>query len=304
MTMPNFIVFGAARSGTEALCDFLDQHPDVFVAPSKEPNFFIAEGRGTIPYHGPGDRETLQALDMWVTTRERYEALFAAADGAVAIGEGSSWYLYDEHAAGRIHDQIPDVRLIAILRNPVERAYVAFTTLLREGRETTSDFTRALALEDGRVRAGWGPMWHYRRMGFYHLQLSRYLSIFGSEHMRVVLKEDFSLRPNEIVRDLYAFLGVDHRFRPHASARLNVSMVPAHARYHRLMVGQSALKTVGKALLPAGVRERVRQTLPQSRMVKPEPMPAEGRAALIDAFRADVLALQRLLHRDLGRWLR
>lgn len=304
MTMPNFIVIGAARSGAEALCGFLGQHPDVFMAPTREPNFFIAEGLALIPYRGPGDRDALLAPGMWVTTRDGYEALFAAADGAVAIGEGSSGYLYDEHAAGRIHDQIPDVRLIAILRNPVDRAYSAFTGLQREGRETTTDFERALALEDARVRAGWGPMWHYRRMGFYHLQLSRYLSVFGPERMRVVLQEDFSLRPAEIVRDLFGFLGVDHEFRPDVSARQAVSMVPAHPTYHRLVVGQSTLKTVGKALLPPAVRERVRKTLPPSRMVKPEPMPAEGRAALIDALRDDVQALQSLLQRDLSRWLR
>ena len=304
MTMPTFLVIGAAKSGTDALCDYLDQHPDVFIAPTKEPNFFLAEGQGPIPYRGPGDRETLQRLDMWVTTRARYEALFAAGDGATAIGEGSTWYLYDEQAPLRILAHVPDVKLIAILRSPVERAYSAFTMLLRDGRETTTDFTRALALEDSRVEAGWEPMWHYRRMGFYHQQLSRYLSIFGPEQIRVVLQEDFSLRPTEIVRDLFSYLGVDHRFRPDVSARMNVSLVPVHATYHRLVVGQSALKTVGKALLPAGVRERVRQSLPQSRMIKPEPMPAEARGILIDVFREDVLALQDLLQRDLGRWLR
>jgi hypothetical protein len=120
----------------------------------------------------------------------------------------------------------------------------------------------------------------------------------------MILHQDFVLKPLETVREVFRFLEVDETFHPDASIRMNVSVVPEHATYHRLVAGQSALKTVGRAVLPVAVRERIRERLPVSDMKKPDPMPAEARARLVEAFREDVLALQDLLERDLGSWLR
>jgi len=303
MTFPNFLVVGAAKSGTDSLCGMLAQHPEIYVSSNKEPMFFVAEGRPEIPYRGPGDREVMQAHQMWISTRQQYESLFAGANGAKAIGEGSTWYLYDEDAPRRIHQHAPDMRLIAILRNPVQRAYSAFTMLLRDGRETTTDFIEALAAEDKRVRAGWEPIWHYRRMGFYHSQLVRYRRIFRPEQIRVVLQSDLESIPRETLRGLFEFLGVDDSFEPAASARMNVSLVPKNAVYHRLVAGQSRIKVVGKALLPVGVRRRIKRNLPESGLRQPPPMPKEAQAMLVEVFRDDILALQELLNRDLSSWL-
>src|SRR5260370_35932481 len=144
VTMPNFLILGAAKSGTDALCNYLGQHPQVFMCPNKEPNFFVAEGQTDIPYRGPGDHEVLERWDMWVSTLERYQALFADVADERAVGDGTTWYLYHERAPERIHHHVPDAKLIAILRNPVDRAYSAYTMLLRDRRETVGDFARAL----------------------------------------------------------------------------------------------------------------------------------------------------------------
>ncbi|HEX2682036.1 MAG TPA: sulfotransferase, partial [Candidatus Dormibacteraeota bacterium] len=246
MTMPNFLVIGTAKAGTDALCHYLGQHPQVFVSANKEPLFFVAEGRSNMPYRGPGDRETLRRHDMWISSRVTYESLFAAANGAKAIGEGSTWYLYDESAPIRIHRDVPGVKMIAVLRNPADRAYSAFTMLLRDGRETTTNFVDALEAEDGRVRTGWEPIWHYRRMGFYHEQLTRYLSLFDRTQIHVVLYDDFAARPLETLAEIFHFLGVDDSSSPDVSERLNVSLVPEHASYHRLVNGHGALKGAGR----------------------------------------------------------
>lgn len=304
MTLPNFLIIGAAKSGTDSLYEMLGRHPQIFISPNKEPMFFVAEGRAEVPYRGPGDREVLVRWDSWVSSIEHYESLFAGVKSERAVGEASTWYLYDEGAPRRIKTHVPGAKMIAILRNPVDRAYSAFTMLLRDGRETTANFMKALAAEDKRIRAGWEPIWHYRKMGLYHSQLRRYLDIFPRSQLRVVLHEDFVLKPRETVREVFRFLDVDDGFEAEASARLNVSLVPAHTTYHRLVTGQSTLKVAGRAVLPVGVRRRIREHLPVSAMLKPSPMPAEARAFLIDAFRDDVLALEHLLDRDLGRWLR
>jgi hypothetical protein len=303
MAMPNFLLIGAAKSGTDALCAYLAQHPDVYLSGSKEPNFFVAEGMPEIPYRGPGDRETLRRLNMWVTTLADYQSLFADVSGQRAVGEGSTWYLYHERAPGRIRAHVPDARLIAILRNPVDRAYSAFTMLMRDGRETTSDFERALQSEDARVGAGWEPVWHYRRMGLYHAQLCRYYTEFRGDQVHVVLYDDLVSRPREVARELFRFLEVDDRFEPDVSGRFNVSLVPTRPAYHRLVAGPHPLKAAVKSVLPAGLRQSLKRRLVPKSFTRPQPLAADVRRRLVEVFRPDVLRLQDFLGRDLSAWL-
>jgi hypothetical protein len=301
--MPNFLVIGAAKCGTDALCSYLTQHPQVYMSANKEPNFFVAEGRDEIPYRGPGDREVLKRFDGWVSSLDRYQALFNDVTTERAIGEGSTWYIYDEGAHRRIHRHVPDMRLIAVLRNPADRAYSAFTMMMRDGRETTSQFPRALEAEDERVRSEWELLWHYKQMGFYHAQLERYYDTFDASQIRVVLYDDFSSRPADVVRDLFTFLEVDDRFQVDTSGRFNTSMVPKHPTYHRLIAGENLVKSMLKPLLPSALRGRVRSSLVQSNLTRPEGLAPEVRRELADVFRPDVLRLQGLLGRDLSHWL-
>lgn len=152
MTMPNFLLIGAAKSGTDALYSELAQHPRISMCPTKEPNCFVAAGHAAIPSRGPGDRAALERWGSWVSTPERYEGLFAGVSAEHAIGEGSAWYLSDEKAHRRIHRCLPHAKLIAIPRNPVDRACPAFTMLLRDGREPRRDFSRAAAISPARRR--------------------------------------------------------------------------------------------------------------------------------------------------------
>lgn len=302
--MPNFIVIGAAKAGTDALCSYLDQHPDIFMSPNKEPMFFVADGQTEIPYRGPGDREVLARFEHWVPTLDRYRDLFAGVTTEKAIGEGSTWYLYDEQAPNRIQAQVPQARLIAVLRNPVDRAYSAYTMLLRDGRESLGDFARALEAEDERVRRGWEPIWHYRRMGLYSQQVRRYQDLFPADQLRFVIYDDFNARPGDVLTDLFRFLGVDAAFEPDTSQRHNVSLVPRHQTYHRLVAGQNRLKSILKPLLPSGLRQRLRENLTaQEEMVAPPRLDPTRRAHLIELFREDILELQDLLARDLSVWL-
>lgn len=301
--VPNFLIIGAAKSGTDALYSYLAQHPQVYMSPNKEPMFFVAEGQDEIPYRGPGDREAVKEWDSWVPTLKQYQALFADVSAETAIGEASTWYLYDEGACRRIHQHIPQVKLIAILRNPVDRAYSAFTMLIRDGRETTRDFSRALAAEDERVRANWEPLWHYRRMGFYYAQLKRYYETFDAARIHVVLYDDFDARPGDVMRNLFRFLGVDDQFEPDTSTRRNVSLIPKNPTYHMLIAGQNPLKSAVKSVLPTGFRQRIKAGLIARNLTRPTPLAPGMRHQLVDVFRSDILQLQELIGRDLSQWL-
>ena len=303
MTMPNFLVIGAAKCGTDSLCNYLGQHPQIYISPSREPNFFVAEGQPEIPYTGPGDRVALDSMNMWVSTLDRYESLFAGVSSEKAIGEGTTWYIYDEGAPQRIWQHIPHAKLIAVLRNPVDRAYSAYTMLLRDGRETIGDFARALDAEDERTRRRWEPMWHYTKLGFYTHQLKRYYNTFEPSQMYVIVHDDFSAQPAKVVKDVYRFLEVDDQFTPDTSTRYNVSLVPKHLGVHALVAGEHPAKTAAKALLPVKIRQAMKQRVVERNLTRPVPMDAEVRQRLVTLFRADILALQEMIGRDLSTWL-
>jgi len=300
--MPTFLVIGAAKSGTEALCAYLGQHPDVFMCPQREPNFFEAEGRPEIPYRGPGDAAWL-GPQMWTASLDEYQALFAGADHQRALGEGTASYLYCNDVPARIHRHLPHARLIAILRNPVDRAYSAYSMMRGNGRESLGRFVDALAAEDQRRADGWEPIWHYARMGFYAEQLRRYDDLFAPDQLRVVLYDDFEERPDEVLSELFQYLGVDDAFVPDTSRRHNVSLVPRSSALHRLTVGRFAPRRAVKAVVPTRVRARLRRHVQEQNLVRPTPLDPALRAQLVETFRPDILELQTRLGRDLDAWL-
>src|SRR5581483_6498173 len=153
MPLPSFLIIGAAKSGTSSVFAWLGQHPEIYTSPIKGPCFFAFDEGARVRVAGPGDQAVFDR--HVVTDPVAYRRLFDGVTPAHrAAGEASVLYLYAPAAAARIARTIPDVRLIAILRNPVERAFSSFQHLRRDGREPLADFAEALRAEDARVAAG------------------------------------------------------------------------------------------------------------------------------------------------------
>lgn len=297
MTLPNFLVIGAARSGTTSLYDHLRQHPRIFMSPVKEPRFFAYEGE-TPDFRGPGDAARMPKF----TTLEAYEALFAGVSDETAIGEASVIYLYSPKAADRIRRRIPDAKLIAILRNPVDRAYSHFWAQVTvRGQEPLTDFAEALRAEPARVRDHWHPRWHYKQRGFYHAQLKRYFDTFDRGQIHVVLNEEFDSAPLRVMQDLYRFVGVDPTFEPDVSDRRHVvPTLPASGTPDASSPMPGPIRSVFASLR----RPRRRQQADAPSATRPRPpLAPELRRVLIDEYRDDILRLQDLLRRDLSAWL-
>jgi sulfotransferase family protein len=262
MTLPNFIILGAAKAGTTALYHYLRQHPRIYLSPLKETNFFALEGE-TLRFCGPGDHDYVNCLS--ITTLEGYQAQFDGVAGETAIGEASPLYLYSPKAVERIRHYVPDARLIAFVRDPVDRAFSAFLHLVRDNREPYREFRDGLAAEEERIRAGWEHIWHYKRMGLYHEQLRRYYDAFPAERIRVFLYKDLRREPRRTLEEIFRFLEVDPDFVPDTRERYNVTTD-----------------------LPPEKRPALRP---------------EVRAELRAYFREDTLRLQDLIGRDLSHWL-
>ena len=301
MTMPNFLIIGAQKSGTTSLYHYLKQHPEIYMSPVKEPNFFALEGEN-LDFRGPGN--TLASVNNYsITAVEDYRQLFREVSEEKAVGEASNLYLYSSKAPKRIRHHIPDAKLIAVLRNPVQRAYSSFLHCIRDDREPLTDFSEALGEEERRIRENWGFLWHYKQIGFYHVQLKRYFEEFGHEQLRIHLYEDFEADSLGVLRDIFRFLGVDERFTPNMSIRYNMSGIPRSRTFHSLLSRRNPIKTAIKPLLPIGMRRRLSSVLKSRNLdVAPQLSPEMCRE-LAKAYREDTLRLQELIRRDLSGWL-
>ncbi|MEY2477451.1 MAG: hypothetical protein QOG87_2766 [Actinomycetota bacterium] len=291
VTLPTFLIIGAAKSGTTSLYRYLEQHADVFMSPVKETLYFAPEFWAPAP----------DGSARGIRTLADYEALFAGAPVGAAVGEASPQYLASREAPRLIHEALPDVRLVAILRDPAERAYSAYLHLVRDGVETIDDFRRALAAEDGRRAEGADQLWLYRDGSMYHDQLVRYFGLFPRSHVRVHLYEDFAADPAAVTKDVLEFVGVTvGDFEPDVSLRFNPGGIPRSARLHDV-VGNNSLLRRAMMRLPAKVGRDVLVRVINRNLAKPG-MPADIRAELVEEFRPEVERLEVLLGRDLASW--
>jgi hypothetical protein len=310
VTLPDFLVVGAAKSGTTALCEYLGQHPEVYMSAVKEPLFFSACGveRSRL------ERELYPAaMENVVTEFGRYVELFSGVRDEKAVGEGSVYYLVDhEKAIGNMRRYLPrwrDLKVVIILRNPVEACYshyLMYSQILRHylNRRDVPSFEESLAAEEKRLSDGYLALAHFHWY-FYFEQVKAYLDSFGA--VRIFLFSDLREDWRRVVRELYAFLGVDSSFEPTAVAEeLNVSGVSRLGFLFRYLVSDTAVRRLVRPVVRRVLGARRRDLLLNRALRKPlakPPMAAATRDRLRELYREDVVKLQDLIGRDLSAWL-
>ncbi|MGK7947882.1 MAG: sulfotransferase [Xenococcaceae cyanobacterium] len=299
MTMPNFLIIGAAKAGTTALYHYLQQHPQIYMSPHKEPRFFALEGQ-PLDFRGPGDKTRFK----FVTDLDSYRALFDGVSHQIAIGEASPWYLYVPQAGERIKHYLPQVKLIAILREPVARAYSNYTHALREGLEPLEDFALAMDAESERISQNWSYRWHYQQKGFYYGQLKHYFNLFDREQIRVYLYDDFIRNPVSLLQDIFRFLEVEDSFIPDLSRKHNVSGIPRNVALDQFLIRDTRPKRVLKRLFPAKIlRQQLKNKIMELNLRPKPPLEPKAKKRFQQVYREDILQLQKLIQRDLSRWL-
>ncbi len=301
---PNFLIIGAAKSGTTALWHYLRQHPQIYMSPRKHTRFFAFEVEEP-GFRGPGPRNP--SVPYAITDIEAYHKLFEGVTNETAIGEASHSYLYRPEAPERIQRYAPDMKLIAVLRNPVDRANSHFNQMIRDGREPLDDFARSLEEEEGRIRDHWWPDFHYVQIGLYHTQLERYFDLFKRGQIKVYLYEDFGSTPYGVVRDIFGFLGVDDTFVPRAAVRYNASGIPKNKTLHLSLQRLRQARPIIERFVPERFCRsllRIGGNLHNRSLTKPQLTPEVRRRATDEYFREDIIKLQDLIQRDLSGWLK
>ncbi|MCC0179241.1 sulfotransferase [Waterburya agarophytonicola K14] len=294
MTLPNFLIVGAAKAGTTALYRYLQQHPQIYMTPTKETNFFAFEGE-VINFAGVGD-EALREFS--ITDFKTYQAQFQGVTEEKAIGEACPSYLYYPQAAAKIKQYTPDARLIVILRNPITRAYANFLHTVRDDREYHHDFALALQDEATRIADNWEWFWHYIQVGFYGRQLQHYYEYFPRDRIKIYLYEDLKTDAIALLQDIFRWLEVDASFVPDMALHPNKSGMPKNKLLHRILTKPNPVKTLLKPLFPAKLRQKIQHQNLNTPQLSPE-----VKQQLLDLYRADILKCQDLIQRDLQPWL-
>lgn len=296
--LPNFFLIGAPKAGTNALHQYFDRHHEIFVCHPKEPHFLHNLPPQEIG-RGPGDDERGRRV---VITWKSYEKLFQAATTEKAIGDASTSYLYSPGAFAAITKYFPSARIIAVLRQPAERAYSNYCHARRDGWELETDFLKAIKDQDRRLAAGWGRFWAYKQNGFYAESVRRYKTFFG-DRMLVILYEDWKSYPDATLRRIFQHLGVDDRIQ-FSHLRYNTSGIPYSRTLHRALSGKIILAQPLKPFIPKTTRSRLRAWFRAINMKACPPLEAEVKAEITSWYREDILELQELIHKDLSSWLK
>ncbi len=203
---PDFFLIGAPKAGTSALHAALAVHPHLFLSRIKEPKYYMCGDSPPPAYKGPGDAHSNQE---WVWQRERYLELFDRAPKGTLRGESTPFYLYNRDARRRITADRPDAKLIAVLRDPVDRAYSNWMHLWMDGLEPEADIVEAVAREQQRIDAGWAPIWHYSSLGMYGRQLVDLFDHFPREQVLLLRYRELVDSPDVTLNRVFDFLGVE-----------------------------------------------------------------------------------------------
>jgi hypothetical protein len=289
MTLPNFLIIGAPKAGTTSLYHNLKAHPQVYMSSLKEVHFFSEESS-----------QLKEGLKY-------YESLFEDVVDELSAGEASTGYLFSPETPERIKSVVPDVKLIAILRNPVERIYSHYW--MKRRRDTLNIETKSGGIADHFSQLIERPEIEDFVHAFYWQSLSRYLQLFDRSQIKVCLFEDLQQDPQNLYLDICTFLNVDRSLLPKASGRIyNKGGDAKNSSLFNLFesLRNRYAKTVSN-VLPTSIYEKSRYLYARFRenfMISDyAPLPNGVRQALVNLHREDTLQLQDFLGRDLSHWL-
>jgi hypothetical protein len=301
---PDFLIIGAPKAGSTALHAALTRHPQLYGSVPKEPKYFLCDGAPPprSEHRGPGDAHSSRE---WVWRLSDYERLFAAAPPGSLRFESTPFYLWDKRSHRRIAAHLPQVKLIAVIRDPLDRAFSNWGHLWADGLEPEADFRSACALEPARRAAGWAPFWRYLELGRYGDQLTHLFSVFDRCQVLVLRYRQLVDEPVRTLDQVCEFLGVQEGVIdeiPASNLGRSAADTPVNRQLRRVVRGGAA----AGAFLPPKAWRTVERPLLTALQRGSEPRPrltAEDRTALLGGFTEDVATLSDLLAQDYSEWL-
>ena len=273
--IPNFFIVGAPKAGTTSLYEYLSRHPEVYMPDTiKEPDYFSHE-------------EILQQQLYYKTTHitdpGEYKALFAGVKDQKAVGEASVSYLFYPGTAQKIYDFNPKAKILISLREPVERAYSHYLMDARLGLLEGS-------FEDivfRKIKHKHADMYYQQivSLGEYAGQITRYLTLFGPDQVKVLFYDDLKADPKGVMKSIFNFLEIDENFFIDTSLKFNAYAAPKNMLIEK-MYKMHHLRSAVSQMIPEGLKHALRNSF-FKKGKKPE-ISDKARAFLEAHYRNDI----------------
>tara|TARA_B100001758_G_scaffold62460_1_gene51993 strand:- start:21746 stop:22654 length:909 start_codon:yes stop_codon:yes gene_type:complete len=297
--LPNFLIVGAAKCGTSSLHNYLNQHKDVFMPTYtanglkvKEPRFLIAE-------------KVKSRLSKGIWNYEDYKSLFADVVAEKAIGESTVLYLYYyEEAINNIKKILgTEVKIIIMLRNPIDRAYSAYLFASKTMQENQS-FEEAINNSEKRFKEDktLSPMILYKEMGLYYEMVKAYKANFNNIH--IILYDDFVTQTNHEVDKVFDFLNLNKQDID-TNKIVNSGGMKWDSKFIKYMLmGKGSSKFIFKKIIPKFFRIKIKRILISIFTSKSKKIKQSTYLELSKYFKKDISMLQSLINKDLSKWLK
>lgn len=289
---PNLLIVGAAKSGTTSLHNYLKQHPDFFMTDHKEPHFLINKEIG------------IRRVHKAVTTLSDYKKMFKGSSEYKYRGESSVMYLlFPDIAIANIKKYLnKDVKIIIMLRNPVDRAYAGYLHNIRYNTSENLSFPEAIEKSEERYQKtnDMSPDTRYLQVGMYYNQVKKYIDEFGS-NVHVVIYDDYVININRSIKRVFDFLKVDNIEIDTSQKHMVGGWIFKNPGLRKLMVSKNGLKSFLKLLLPiSSFRKKIRAIIMRFGTSKTPDLTPNMRKYLEDYYRHDIEKLEHLIDKDLN----
>lgn len=287
--IPSFLIIGAAKSGTTTLYNYLKEHPQVAMCHAKEPRFFAFQD-------APPDPKDPIMTDS-ICDPETYRDAFTPNARTRVTGEASPIYLAHPEAYRAIHAHNPKMKLIAVLRDPAERAFSHFLMSQRQGFEPEKNFAKAIGARVIHL-GNWRRERPYIPYSQYGRGLERFLSVFPRSQLLVLFSQDLNREPDRTLRKLTDFLEVEP-IVSRGPRRDNVGYAVRRPGLQRL-IGQANQLGITR-LMPVSLKSTLRGVLRKSNKTERR-MTQQERCAALDLLISDIEKTEGLLGADLTPW--
>lgn len=300
--LPNFLIIGAAKSGTTSLHEELSKHPEIFMCNPKEPHFLA-----NLPDNTIGGNYGYPRVD-----EAGYYSLFQKVKNEKIIGESSVSILFYKNAIKKAKSLLgQNIKIVVVLRNPVDRAFSNYMMHVRDGFENKT-FEEALELEEERKKENYWWGYFLKEAGLYGEQLANVLSFYDSSQVKVFLFEDLIKNRETTLKEICEFLEVSSDFDFQKPIKSNTSGRPDPKSksirfFNSIFMGENILKKIFRYILPKSIRQSIFDSAKKQLFdanLKKEKMNPETRKSLIAYFKSDIQKLEKLIDRDLSHWLK
>lgn len=290
--LPNVVVLGAPKCGTTSLYRYFDSHPGIFVSKKKELHFF-STNQIKSEMKGPGDSHSLDGCPQ---SFEAYTSLFSEAVKFKVRADISPSYFVFPECFKSIKSNLPNPKVVLILRNPIDKCFSQYMHLVREARELES-FETALSLEYVRTSEGYSDFWRYVNSSYYANRVRQMLDCFGETNCLVIFQEELKLDPESVMNEIFEFIEVEKYLLDYTKEH-NKSGVPKNRVISRLISPGPMLK-LAKKIIPVRLGSKIKSQIQDWNTGEKLTLSPQVRCRLKNEFSLDVVELQKILNRKL-----